>query len=219
MLDVRDVDTVQLDSPALDDGEWRVLAVDGAASSRGLVGAYGTVDGGGGVMGGWFTCPPDLAPGGRMDGRADICEVHALRMGLRDFPDGSCIEVIVDTRMAEWILLAPEAGVRQAEIYRRFPKGVGEVVEHRDRLTISTRLDFSPQSGGPGSRRRQSAVARHPLMVAAHRLAYALKRLGESGGRLRGADEDWLLELVERPGNRQGKIKRSVDIWLDQRRA
>jgi hypothetical protein len=215
-LDVRDVDTVQFESLVFDTGD-QLLAVDGAASSRGLVGAYGTVDGSGGVLGGWFTCPAELVPGGRMDGRADICEMHALRVGLRDFPDGASVEVIVDTKAAEKALLAPVDVVRRAEIYRRFPKGVEEVIEHRGRLTVTARLDTSPMKGDAGSRKRQAAVARHPLMVAAHRLAYALKRLGEAGSRLREADRDWLIELVEQPGNQQRKIARSVSIWLGQR--
>lgn len=214
--DVSDVGTVHLDSAALDLDEW-LLAVDGSVSSRMLIGAYGTVDGSGGVSGGWFTCPPALATHeGRM--RTDVCELHALRMGLRDFPDGATLKVLVDTTTVRDILVGPAHAARRTALGRLFSVGVEEVLEHRERLTLSANLDRVARRGG-GAFSRKGAVADHPLMVAAHRLAYAMKRLGEAGGRLRDGDEEWLLDLIEGPGDQQKKIVRSVDLWLDQRRA
>lgn len=212
LYDVRELGRVELDTEDLDEGDDGFLAVDGSPSDRTPVGAFGAVDGSGYAVGGWFDCPPELL-GPRLVAKSDVCEVQALRMGLRDYRDGSVVTVIMDSKVAGELLTAHPSTARRLAIYRQFPAASSEVLEHRRRMTVTRRYDFSAMRGD-----RQLDVGHDPLMIAAHRTAYALKRFAETSGQLDDRDREWLAGYVQGPSNKQKNIKKSVDQWLELRR-
>ncbi|MBO2461733.1 hypothetical protein [Actinomadura violacea] len=206
--DVVMMGSVEFTSDKLDHDDAGLLTVAGVPSWQMPYGAFGTVDGDGHAVGGWF-----VRPYGPTNYAQSYCVLQALRRGLRDYPDGAKVKVVMDSPDAAAMLTAPVQDAQRTKLYREFPNGAQDVFEHRRRMTLTHQPDVPAE----GVRHQRGDVGHHPLMVAAHRLAYALLRFAETGAYLRVTDEDWLADIIEHPSNKQRTVKRAVDQWLEER--
>jgi hypothetical protein len=206
---------VEFQVAALDRGLEYELGVDGSATGRSPVGAFGAVDGAGYAIGGSFVVPPALLVRGAVP--SIVPELQALRVGLRRYEDGASVAVVMDSQRAAELLSLPLAKVRSSSAFRAFPVAAEEIVEHRRCLNLTHRMDFSERRGK--NRARQMTVGQHPLMVGAHRLAYALLAFRVKGGvdALLSADLEWLEKFTGVPGRTPAKIRKAVNFRLGMR--
>lgn len=171
--DVSSQHVVELELPALGDGDPYRLAVDGSGSSLGRFGGFGAIDDSGRATAGWFYCNKELVnryPA--LTARPQVAEMHALRMGLRRYRNGDTVHAVVDSlevaALMEWVLHQEPAG---EYVRGYFPKAARELASHARRLRLSVSLDPKPV--------KKRHVSDDPLMLRAHRLSVGMRALLE----------------------------------------
>lgn len=181
-----------------------LLVADGSASCYGSrTGAAAAVAADGRVLIAWYQHDRDLS--------GQFAEFQAIRLALRLASRYGRSRVFSDCEpLCEKL---NDARTSRARIARMIgcndPEAIGEVMAGLREQAVAVRWMGRLNPGHVGS---------HPLLVQAHRLAWAARRM-VCDGIDPGAELAWLTSFAQLPGRNQASIRASYETWLSRRTA